>query len=430
VEIIHKLSALVAVAGVLFVVGYRAIATEESLKKEARVTRVIQQVSVLEGEATPRPAVVDETVREGSGVRTGPESRSELTFEDLTITRLGANTVFTFDQAGRRGELNRGSILLRVPKNSEGAEFKTEAVTAGITGTTIILEAIPEGRTNLFVLEGEAGATLNKHPKQRVEVQAGYVINVKAGAVRLPRPKRFDVARLMKTSPLINDFAPLPSQDLIEEVIKTQQPPTRGSSGPSPRVMQSPAPTPLPPGPTPPPPLSPSPSYLWTPPITPRPTSTMTPTPTATVRLTATPTVTPTPTPQWEPPTPTPTPTLTVRSTATPTVTATPRVPREPPTPTPYISKETSSPTPRSDQGRTVMSPPKSTPHTSPARSPKPTVTPRRPPPHLKALSSPSAKPFRSPELNRTPKGGPGQQSGGVPPRRSQKEPSPSPSAH
>src|SRR5205823_3575068 len=133
-------------AGLVFVVG-----AANPPKKEARVTQIIRDVQLLPIGSNPRPAMKDDQVNENTGVRTGDESRSELTFEDLTITRLGANTVFSFNKAGRSGELGSGSILLRVPKNSGGAEFKTHAVTVGITGTTVILESTRLGNANLIV---------------------------------------------------------------------------------------------------------------------------------------------------------------------------------------------------------------------------------------------------------------------------------------
>jgi hypothetical protein len=73
--------------------------------QEARVSQVIQDVRLLEAHAAPRPAVVNDKVIFGSAVRTGVESRTELTFNDLTITRLGANTIFSFTAGARQAEL-------------------------------------------------------------------------------------------------------------------------------------------------------------------------------------------------------------------------------------------------------------------------------------------------------------------------------------
>src|SRR5437868_1180130 len=64
--------------------------------QEARVTQVVKDVKLLPSQAAPRPAVVSDQIKGDTAVRTGVDSRTELTFTDLTITRLGANTVFSF----------------------------------------------------------------------------------------------------------------------------------------------------------------------------------------------------------------------------------------------------------------------------------------------------------------------------------------------
>ena len=68
---------------------------------EARVTQVVNDVKLLLEQAAPRPAAISDLIRHGTAVRTGTQSRSELTFSDLTITRLGANTIFSFKEGTR-----------------------------------------------------------------------------------------------------------------------------------------------------------------------------------------------------------------------------------------------------------------------------------------------------------------------------------------
>src|SRR6266478_9440689 len=122
-----------------------AVATSASPTplKEARVSQVVNDVKLLLQKAAPRPAVVSDLVRYGTAVRTGTQSRSELTFADLTITRLGANTIFSFKEGTREMNLIDGAILFQVPKGSGGATIRTVGVTAAITGTTGIGEFHP-----------------------------------------------------------------------------------------------------------------------------------------------------------------------------------------------------------------------------------------------------------------------------------------------
>lgn len=201
-------------AAVFLVAGDVGAASDPS-QKEARVTRIIRDVKLLPSKSTARAAVVNDKVSEGTAVRTGDESRSELTFVDLTITRLGANSIFNFNKAGRSVELGNGSMLLRVPKDSGGARISTSAVTVGVTGTTVILESTRVGRNKLIVLEGGARLSLNKHPGESANVRGGQMIDVPGGATKLPPVVNIDVDDVMKKHPLITNFAPLPSRDLI-----------------------------------------------------------------------------------------------------------------------------------------------------------------------------------------------------------------------
>jgi hypothetical protein len=221
-----KLKTLSSSLALLLVAG-QAIAADS--KKEARVTQVVHDVKLLPSDTAARPAVVNDKVQEDTGVRTGGESRSELTFADLTITRLGANTVFSFTKAGRNNQVDTGSLLLRVPKNSGGGRITTSGVTVAVTGTTVILECTRSNR--LFVLEGGARISLVKYPSQFQNLRAGQMVDVPPGAKTIPPPTNFDLNDLMRKHPLITDFPPLPSRDLIVAASQQQPPPADPSQG-------------------------------------------------------------------------------------------------------------------------------------------------------------------------------------------------------
>ena len=102
--------------------------------KQAKVTQVIQDVRVLPSNASPRPAALNDDVHQGTAVQTGVQSRSELTFKDQTITRLGEKTIFSVGQGSRTIDLGSGQFLLYAPKKGGGAKVKMGPVTAAITG--------------------------------------------------------------------------------------------------------------------------------------------------------------------------------------------------------------------------------------------------------------------------------------------------------
>jgi hypothetical protein len=114
-------------------IGIRNEVNADELK-QAKVTQVIQDVRVLPSNASARPAAVNEDVRQGTAVQTGAQSRSELTFKDKTITRLGEKSTFNVGESPRSIDIGSGQFLLYVPKKAGGAKVKVGPVTAAITG--------------------------------------------------------------------------------------------------------------------------------------------------------------------------------------------------------------------------------------------------------------------------------------------------------
>src|SRR5436305_8243806 len=79
-----------------------------------------------------------------------------ISFKDQTITRLGEKTIFSVGEGARTIDLSSGQFLLYVPKKSGGAKVKMGAVTAAITGTTVLGNVNPNGTASFTVLEGTA----------------------------------------------------------------------------------------------------------------------------------------------------------------------------------------------------------------------------------------------------------------------------------
>lgn len=196
--------------------------------KEARVTQIIKDVKLLPGETAPRPAVVNDAVRGGMAVRTGLDSRTELTFTDLTLTRLGANSIFSFNQGTRELTLGEGALLFQVPKGTGGAKIKTASITAAITGTTGV--QINQGTSYVFlILEGHAVVFQTGHPENSVEVHAGEMLTGKAGEP-LGHPVQFSILKFMNGYVLIVDFpSPLPQEVLNLIASEASKQPNDGS---------------------------------------------------------------------------------------------------------------------------------------------------------------------------------------------------------
>ena len=274
------------------VVGAERLVAADQLQ-QARVSQVIQDVRVLETHGGPRPAAVNDKVTQGMGVRTGVESRAELTFTDLTLTRLGANTVFSFKQGAREIELTSGAVLLQIPPKAPAVKVSTSAVTAAITGGTALFSKGPP--TKFMVLEGIGTFYPTGHPERAATINGGEMMTMTADG-RMTKPEKFDVKLVLKTSRLIKDFPPLENMPLVMAVVDLQLAEqqlaglnsqalvrdlvdvigtTDQNANANPIVLARNAtssPTPPPISPTP-PPISPTP-----PPITPTPSPSATPT--------------------------------------------------------------------------------------------------------------------------------------------------------
>jgi FecR protein len=252
---------------------------------EAHVSQVIQDVRLMEAHTAPRPAVVNDKVTLQRAVRTGRESRAELTFTDLTVTRLGANTIFSLQAGAREVDLTSGTILLEVPSGRAPVKANTTSITVAIMGGTALLATGPP--TKFMVLEGIGTFYPKGHPEKAVTVHGGEMVTMTAGK-KVTQPEKFDVKLVLETSLLIIDFPPLANLPLILSVVNqqlaeqqlaraTNQSLARNlvnvinvtdqnvNSNPVVLVSISPvSPTPPPPTPTPPPP-TPPPSKFGTP---------------------------------------------------------------------------------------------------------------------------------------------------------------------
>ena len=213
--------AAIRIVSFLSVILGSAVSVPAAQLKEAQVTQVVKDVKLLPTGAAARPATVNDEVRDGIAVRTGVDSRSELKFTDQTLARLGANTLFSFSEGTRNLNLQDGAMLLRVPKGAGGAKINSSAVTAAITGTTVMLETHASAKKNknsyykFIVLEGTARLYLPGRLGESTLVKAGQMIIMRLDSKMIPEPVDVDIQKITQSSLLITGFGPLGSETLI-----------------------------------------------------------------------------------------------------------------------------------------------------------------------------------------------------------------------
>ena len=212
----NKLLWAVAVTGL-------ALPLQAAPLNESTFTEVIKSVDVVAnaGKATT-PARANELFKAPDLVRTGADSRAELTAPDQTITRVGANTVFSFEPAGRNLNLEQGSVLFHSPKGMGGGTIKSGGVAAAVLGTTLIVSATADGGFKVILLEGKGAVTLPNG--KSVTLKVGQLVYVLPGGKTFSAVLDINLDRLVAGSLLIQGFNhELPSLPLIQKAMATQK---------------------------------------------------------------------------------------------------------------------------------------------------------------------------------------------------------------
>ncbi|MCU0792206.1 MAG: FecR family protein [Opitutaceae bacterium] len=182
--------------------------------ESAVLTFVQHDVSVAEldlievdatGRIVRRPAALDQSVPDNQAVLTGRKSRAEITLNDGTIARVGQLSSFTYGKGTRLLQLKQGSALFVVPPGLGGTSVQAGAVTAAITGTTLLAQVFAD-RVVIYVYEGTVEVA-------GLSVGAGQFATIpNAGA---PSLANFNVARGIDTAALFSKFYDAGSQQQV-----------------------------------------------------------------------------------------------------------------------------------------------------------------------------------------------------------------------
>ncbi len=207
---------------------------------EAKVNEIVGDVTIIPN-SNPNskvPAKVQDIFKAPDTLMTGRRSRAELKAEDGTIARVGSQTAFSLEANSRTVHLQQGSILFNSPKGMGGGTIVTNAATATVLGTTIIVTATSNGGFKILVLEGHAsvtypgGQTVNLGPGQMTFVLPGTTGGASGGGNSgggstggTPGPVlNFDLDRETSNANLLTGFSiTLPSESLILDASRGQQ---------------------------------------------------------------------------------------------------------------------------------------------------------------------------------------------------------------
>jgi len=149
--------------------------------KEAEITALKNIVEHDTGEGKGATAAhASEKIFEKSKLSTAAASMAELTFADTSITRVGANTSFSFQSKERLVKLDKGTVLINTPPGAGGATVESGGVTASVTGTTFMASVDANGNKIFVLLEGAGGMKVTAGGKTTY-VKAGQAASVGGG---------------------------------------------------------------------------------------------------------------------------------------------------------------------------------------------------------------------------------------------------------
>jgi len=180
---------------------------------EARVARVTNYVQLLHAVRAPQRASVNDIVDQGTVVRTGKDSRAELTFSGETVVRLAAHTALDFYHGTRGLNLKVGAALIQAPKDANGATIHMGCVAGAAAGTTVMIEYHP-GVYKFLVLEGTGRLYRPRHLGDSILVHAGQMVIGNPDSA-ISDPVDVDIGSFMTTSCFITNFPPLRSEKSI-----------------------------------------------------------------------------------------------------------------------------------------------------------------------------------------------------------------------
>ncbi|MCX5813126.1 MAG: FecR family protein [Proteobacteria bacterium] len=170
----------------------------------AVITFVSGETRLSKGGSAPEPVKVNDVFQAAGQVSTGGDSRTEIVFPDGTLARLGSNTVLNVDNNTRGFTLERGTLLMQVPKEAGSINIITGNVSYEADRATVLIEHAPGGYAKFIVVEGAAKASISSRFGERIPVDAGKMLILPPGSNSLPDPVDVDLRRLIQTSTLIH----------------------------------------------------------------------------------------------------------------------------------------------------------------------------------------------------------------------------------
>jgi hypothetical protein len=169
-------------------------------------------------------AVLNDKIESDTQVGTGEQSMCELSLDDKSITRIGANALFSFIKQERLVKCDKGTFLVSKDPETETITVTTGSVTAAVNGSTVMFD-VKGDATHIAVAETTKGVIVTDKNGKSITLQSGEGISATPNGMTSSTPQSVDVKDLTSSSPLFNEkgLAPLANDALIKGVASAQE---------------------------------------------------------------------------------------------------------------------------------------------------------------------------------------------------------------
>lgn len=168
-------------------------------------------------------AVLNDKVESNTQVGTGEQSMCELSLDDKSVTRIGANAVFSFVEQERLVKCDKGTFLVSKDPETETMTVTTGSVTAAVNGSTVVFD-VRDDATHVAVAETTKGVVVTDKNGKSITLQSGEGISATPSGMASAAAKSVDVKDLTSSSSLFTEagLAPLANDALIKGVASAQ----------------------------------------------------------------------------------------------------------------------------------------------------------------------------------------------------------------
>ena len=182
---IHKLT-----IGVLLTGCWCTPILSQSVIERAEVYKIRNQVDLSrKNQQNWSKANLGDVINPQDAIRTGSNSRADLLFNEGTLVRTGAGTIFRFPPGRRNFELTSGAALIMIRPDQGESTITTPEARVVSQGTALFMQHDPQTNSSLIgvLTESPAGlvnvSTVNGDVS--IQLQAGQFVSIVQGVVGL-----------------------------------------------------------------------------------------------------------------------------------------------------------------------------------------------------------------------------------------------------